>query len=63
MSDRDKLAETITDLIMEHLPNDVDLRLREWYELSAFFSFGADGFVYVDNPSLMLVVDTKDSQL
>lgn len=62
MTDRELLAKALTDLIMEYLPPEVDLRLREWYELSTFFFFGADGNIHLDDPRLMLV-DEKGDQL
>jgi hypothetical protein len=52
-TDRELLAKAITALIMEHLPPEVDLRLREWYKLSAWFFFGSDGNIHVDNPRLV----------
>ncbi len=54
-TDRELLAKALADLIMEHLPPEVDLRLREWYELSTFFFFGTDGTIHLDDPRLVLV--------
>ena len=60
MSRRHKLATDLVDLIMEVLPEEVDLQLRRWYKLETHFSFGADGNIYLDDPSLKMVEEDNE---